>query len=404
MDLHSPVALPTGSKIEHLVTLAGQDIESTSGESMEKTGSSLLREHQKFMLQHFGHKDVATPLGVSISNFSVFPSFSNYINFKHSLIKNFDNLFSTLQSTQTLELALNMEAHLKQDTLCLFNLTIVGCACGALVDLFKAAHGYPESAESKCQAKEFEELEHQLLDKDEEIRVIEPEQDLKEQEELFPHPFQKNPPALVSTSKFTTNQPPESKDKVPVSKPEGQGKKAPKWIKPVPASSGDCKHEIAKKSHVSWMTYPDRVKLADAAPLYLTTSIKLCWTGVTPEMFAADYIKEGGAKVSIYSCKLFVSGSSSWKCNYSTTNSGQIGTHIHRCYLGLCIQCKKCGVHSFHTCNIIRHLKVMHVNDAHVFYDDMPDLSGMQAQDVSHELIKRMVEADKEVEKESGSD
>ena len=95
--------------------------------------------------------------------------------------------------------------------------------------------------------KRIEELEQQLSDKDEEIRVIELEQDLKEQEELFPHPFQKNPPALTSTSKSTTNQPPESKDKVPVSKPEGQGKKAPKWIKPVPASSGNCKHEIAKK-------------------------------------------------------------------------------------------------------------------------------------------------------------
>ena len=393
-----------------------QDVESTSDEIMEKTGSSLLREHQKLMLQHFGHKDVAILpdhvvqhmlLGVSLSNFSVFPSFSNYINFKHLLIKNFDNLFSTLQSTQTLELALNMEARvvcLKQDALHLFNLAIVGCACSTLVDLFKAAYGYPELAESKSRAKEFEELECQLSDKDEEIRVIELEQDLKEQEELFPHPFQKNPPPLVSTSKFTTNQPPESKDKVPVSKPEGQGKKSPKQIKPVPTSSGNHKHEIAKKSHVSQMTYPDRMKLADATPLYPTTSIKLCWTGVTPEMFAADYIKEGSARVSVYSCWLLIPGSVSQKCNYSATNSSQIGTHIHRCHLGLCIQCKKCGVCLFYTCNMTRHLEAMHANDAHVFYDDMPDLSGMQVQDVLHELIKRMVKADKEVEEESGSD
>ena len=53
---------------------------------------------------------------------------------------------------------------------------------------------------------------------------------------------------------------------------------------------------------------------------------------------------------------------------------------------------------------MMKHLNVVHANDAHVFYDDMPDLSGMQAQDVSHELIKRMVEADEEVEEESGSD
>ena len=82
MDLRSlfcsPVALPTGSKTEDLVTLAGQDVESTSDESMEKAGSSLLREHQKLMLQHFGHKEVAILpdhvvqhmlLGVNISNF-----------------------------------------------------------------------------------------------------------------------------------------------------------------------------------------------------------------------------------------------------------------------------------------------------------------------------------------------
>ena len=169
MDLRSPfcspVALPAGSKIKDLVTLAGQDVESTSDESMEKTDSSLLREHQKLMLQHFGYKDVAILLdhvvqrmllGVSIYNFSVFLSFSNYINFMHLLIKNFDNLFSTLQFTRTLELVLNMEARvvcLKQDTLHLFNLTIAGCACGALVDLFEAMFGYSESAESKHQAK-----------------------------------------------------------------------------------------------------------------------------------------------------------------------------------------------------------------------------------------------------------
>ena len=152
------------------------------------------------------------------------------------------------------------------------------------------------------------------------------------------------------------------------------------------------------------MTYPDRVKLADATPLYPTTSVKLCWTRVTPEMFATDYIKEGSARVSVYSCLLYVPGSDVWKCNYSTSNSCQIGTHIRRCHLGICIQCKKCGVCSFHTCNMMKHLKVVHANDAHLFYDDMPDLSGMQAQDVSHELAERIVKADKEVEEESSSD
>ena len=51
-----------------------------------------------------------------------------------------------------------------------------------------------------------------------------------------------------------------------------------------------------------------------------------------------------------------------------------------------------------------KHLKVVHANDAHLFYDDMPDLSAMQAQDVSQELAERMVEADRAVEEESSSD
>ena len=93
---------------------------------------------------------------------------------------------------------------------------------------------------------------------------------------------------LASTSKSTANQPTESEDRVPESKQEGQGKKAPKCIQPVPVSSGDRKHQIAKKSRISQMAYPDRVNLADATPLYPTTSIKLCWTGVTPEMFTTD--------------------------------------------------------------------------------------------------------------------
>ena len=57
-----------------------------------------------------------------------------------------------------------------------------------------------------------------------------------------------------------------------------------------------------------------------------------------------------------------------------------------------------------HTCDMTKHLKVVHANDAHLFYDDMPDLSGMQAQDVLQELAEHMVKADKAVEKESSSD
>ena len=146
--------------------------------------------------------------------------------------------------------------------------------------------------------------------------------------------------------------------------------------------------QTAKKSRISQMTYPDHVKLVDATPLYPTTSVKLCWTGVMPEMFTAGHTKEGSARVFVYSCSLYVPGLASQKCNYSTSNSGQMGMHIRRCHLGICVQCKKCGVCSFRTCNMTKHLKVVHANDAHLFYDDMPDLSAMQAQDVSQELAE----------------
>ena len=100
---------------------------------------------------------------------------------------------SFFQSTRTLELALNMEPQvicLKQDALCLSNLAVVGCTCGALVDLFEIAYSYPKSEEQKRWAKEFESLERQFSDQDDEVQVLDPEQDEKEQEKELQHPFQ----------------------------------------------------------------------------------------------------------------------------------------------------------------------------------------------------------------------
>ena len=62
-------------------------------------------------------------------------------------------VFFFFQSTRTLELALSLEAKvicLKKDALHLFNLALVGCACGALVNLFEATYGYPETEEQKA--------------------------------------------------------------------------------------------------------------------------------------------------------------------------------------------------------------------------------------------------------------
>ena len=89
-------------------------------------------------------------------------------------------IFFLFQSTRTLELTLSLEAkviHLKQDALHLFNLALVGHACGALVDFFEATYGYPKTEEQNAQAKEFEQLKHQFSNVEEEVQVLEVEED-----------------------------------------------------------------------------------------------------------------------------------------------------------------------------------------------------------------------------------
>ena len=70
---------------------------------------------------------------------------------------------------------------------------MAGCSCGTLVDLFEMAYVYPKSEEPKRQAKEFEHLERQFSDQDDEVQVLDPEQDEKEQEKKLQHPFQAGP-------------------------------------------------------------------------------------------------------------------------------------------------------------------------------------------------------------------
>ena len=53
------IDLYVDSKIEDLLTLAGKEIESVPDEKMEHQGSSLLKEHQCLMLQHFGSKEMS---------------------------------------------------------------------------------------------------------------------------------------------------------------------------------------------------------------------------------------------------------------------------------------------------------------------------------------------------------
>ena len=180
-----------------------------------------------------------------------------------------------------------------------------------------------------------------------------------------------------------------------IPKPKAESsKKLAKRVIPEHVSMDVHGKQIAKKSYTIWMTYPDVKKLKDATLLYLTTSIKLYWTSVTPEMFQTDYIKQASSKstrstkILRYSCHMYEPNSADKKCNYSTSNSGQMGTHIFHCHLSICIKCKAFGMKPFHTCDMTQHLKYIHRDDAHVFYDQMPNLSGMQAEDVSGEMAE----------------
>ena len=289
------------------------------------------------------------------------------------------------QSTRTLELTLNMEAHvihLKQDALHLFNLAVAGCACGTLVDLFELAYGYPQSEEQKKRVKEFEKLKRQFSDHDEKITILDPKQDEQEQAKILSHPFQQHPPAIASTSKED------------LGKSGEPSKKSTKRIIPEFVGENIHRKQITKKSCTMHMIYPDLMKLRDATSLYPMTSIKLCWTGVTLEMFHSEYVSQasskctGNTKVSRYSCCLYIPKSTNWLCNYSTSNAGQMGTHICHCHLGISIECRAYSVRSFCTCNMTKPLKSVHKNNAHVFYKQLPDLSGMQAEDVSGKLTE----------------
>ena len=228
--------------------------------------------------------------------------------------------------------------------------------------------------------------------------MLDPEQDEKEQEKELQHPFQAGPSTSGSAKE-------ESKKAT-----GGSAKtRATKWIVHKPVDPKTCRKQIAKKSKVTQLTYPDLVKLKNATSLYLTTSVKLCWTCVTDQMFCKDYIyqaiskQSGMEKVSRYSCALYVCKKADQKCNYETTNAGQMGMHIHCCHLGLCIECKNCGVKSFRTCDMVSHLKDVHHDNADIFYNSLLDLSGMKAEEVSAKMAQHMHQADVKSEG-SGSD
>ena len=141
-------------------------------------------------------------------------------------------------------------------------------------------------------------------------------EDKKGQEKMFSHPFQAQP----STSSASEIEPTKPSKKI--------NNKASKHIIPEPMDSDTKRKQTAKKSHITRLRHPDLLKLQDATCLFPTISIKLCWKGVTKAMYNQDYIFQS-IKISRYSCMLYLPKNANTKCNYQTSNAGQMGTHIH---------------------------------------------------------------------------
>ena len=122
-------ALPTDAKLHNLLSLAAKDVAIT--DPPETTGSSLLVQHQRLMMEHYGHKHMAVLpedviqrllLGVSSqTHFSFTLSILTTVLIKAAPTESFTVLFLlSFQSTHTLELTLHLEQKvikLKQDAL-----------------------------------------------------------------------------------------------------------------------------------------------------------------------------------------------------------------------------------------------------------------------------------------------
>ena len=162
-------ALPPDAKLHNLLSLA-----------VKTTGSNLILQHQKLMLEHFGHKhtgvlpeDVIQELLLGVSFLIAFVFLIFFLSVSGSqqlsLFDSSSNLFY-FQSTHTLELALHLESKvisLKQDALKLMNIALVGTASSQILSLFEFTFSYPKSQESKDQAAQLEELERKFNTDDE---------------------------------------------------------------------------------------------------------------------------------------------------------------------------------------------------------------------------------------------
>ena len=126
-------------KLHNLLSLTVKDLEIAP--CPETSGSNLLLQHQKLVLDHFDHKNTA------VLPEDVIQRLLHGVNILKVLFSEVLMIASILsfQLTLTLELALHLKSkviRLKQDALRLMNIALVGTACQQILTLFEFALGY----------------------------------------------------------------------------------------------------------------------------------------------------------------------------------------------------------------------------------------------------------------------
>ena len=117
---------------------------------------------------------------------------------------------------------------------------------------------------------------------------------------------------------------------------------------------------------------PDKVKLKQAMPIILSTSVRLHQTGV-PSHYVSERVgsKEtmGSEKQSVYRCMF--SG-----CDYVMAQHAQCHTHVCCKHLGVCVQCRLCPHRSYRSVDIQKHLKIVHRDEEDRWFEPTPELEG----------------------------
>ena len=219
------------------------------------------------------------------------------------------------QANRVLELALHLEKtviNLKIDALRMWNIALVGMACGNLLTLIENAYGYPESRQSIECGQYLETVEWEFAENEPDA---EPAKGLASKE--------------AATAKATSQPPPAKRRK---QLPQG----------------------------------PDKCKLQLTGAVIPTTMIHLHQTGV-PKKYISERVS--AEDQSIYKC--MDSG-----CPYLTAQFAQCCTHIHKKHLGVCIKCQLCDCHSFRSVDIQKHLKDVHMNNEDKWFEPVSELEG----------------------------